>query len=534
MKIALSQSLFRLGDFEANYNKALESLERAVQKKADLLVFPEGGLWSYPPKDFLYHKAFYKIQEEKLLKLKRRLPPFLSLLMPGFYQNNKKIQNGCFLLKNTSPISFFAKEFLPDKGVFFESRYFQKGQIENNFFYLKKRRIQLLICEDLWQTTVLKKKVLKQADIFLSVNASPYRKDKKVDRLKKLQFLAKQSSLGAIYLNLVGAQDSLLFDGGSFVVNKKGKTLWQAAFFQQDFTVLSLPESNKKKPLSSSQSFVNSVSKKNLELQEERERALILGIKEFFYQTGFSKACLGLSGGIDSALVAYLAVQALGVKKVTAYFLPTRYTEKISYEIIEELSQRLKLKVIEKNIEPLRLFFQNDFIKKPLKALTKQNLQSRLRLIYLMTQSNENETLLLGTGNKSELSLGYSTLYGDLSGALLPIGDLLKTEVYDLVSAINKKKQIFPKKLILREPSAELALGQVDSQDLGSYKHLDSFLKNFFKERQHSSKPSHLRWLKKIQTQEFKRKQAPPILKINDQDLGESWRYPIAHQFPFK
>jgi len=522
MKIALSQSLFRLGDFEENYKKALESLEKAKKAKADLLVFPEGGLWSYPPKDFLYDKGFYKAQQEKLLKLKKKLPASLSLLMPGFYQKNKKIQNVCFLIKKTGPISFFAKEFLPDQEVFFESRYFTKGQSEENFFYLKGKSLQLLICEDLWQDSPKSNRAFKKRDLFISVNASPYRKDKKKDRWTQIKALAKQSSLGAVYLNLVGAQDSLLFDGGSLLVSPKGERLWQGAYFEEDFVCLNL-----------GQKKVSPPQMKKISLQEEREKALVLGIREFFYQTGFSKACLGLSGGIDSALVSYLAVQALGADKVQAYFLPTKHTRKISYQLVELLGQNLKLKVFTKSIEPLRLFFEKDFIKKPLKPLTKQNLQSRLRLLYLMTQANESGALLLGTGNKSELSLGYSTLYGDLSGALLPIGDLLKTELYDLVLAINKKRPVFPEKLISREPTAELAPGQMDSKDLGSYKELDAFLKELFNKREFSqagTKKQSL-WLSKIQRQEFKRNQAPPILKLSEHDLGESWRYPISHRF---
>ena len=261
---------------------------------------------------------------------------------------------------------------------------------------------------------------------------------------------------------------------------------------------------------------------------------MILGIKEFFLQTGFEKACLGLSGGIDSALVAYLATQALGSKNLQTYFLPTRYTKKISFQIVEELSRNLNLKLLQKNIDPLRVFFEKSFLKARLKPLTRQNIQSRLRSLYLMTQSNETGSLVLGTGNKSELALGYSTLYGDLSGALLPIGDLLKTEVYDLALAVNKEKKIFPKELLSREPSAELAPHQIDSQDLGPYEKIDPFIREFLRKRHSFGSKSKLQWIQKIQAQEFKRKQAPPLLKLSDQDLGESWRYPIAHKFPIK
>ena len=510
MKIALSQTSFRLGDFDNNYKKLLESLEKAIQQKADLLVFPEGGLWGYSPQDFLYHKRFYKIQDQKIRRLKKKLPDSFKLLLPGFRSYEKKLQNGVFLLEKNKEI-FFAKEYLPDEGVFFESRWFQKGQIKNNFFYCKKKRIQLLICEDFWRASGYKK-----SDILIVVNASPYSVNKQKLRLKRLKLLAKKTKQGAVYLNLAGAQDSLIFDGASLAVNAKGEKVWQGDFFRPDFTTLQTPFDKKAKAGGS------------LTLQAQRERALILGIKEFFFQTGFSKACIGLSGGVDSALVSYLAVQALGAENILAYFLPTRYTRKISFQIVEELSQKLKIKVIQKNMDPLFEFCLKQFFDKKLKPLTRQNLQSRLRMLFLMTQSNEHSCLLLSAGNKSELAMGYSTLYGDLSGALCPIGDILKTELYDLVSFINQQKAVFPKKLILREPSAELRFNQIDSQDLAPYKELDSFLSDFLKSR--DSKKTE--WVKKMKNQEFKRKQAPPILNLTEQDLGKSWRYPIANCFP--
>ncbi|MBC6414869.1 MAG: NAD(+) synthase [Bdellovibrionales bacterium] len=511
MKIALAQTLFRLGDFDNNYDILLQNLKNAIQQKVDILVFPEGGLWGYSAQDFLYHKDFYKIQDKKIQLLKKKLPESLNVLLPGFRYSKKKLENGIFLLERNKKIRFFAKEFLPDKGVFFESRYFEKGKIKDNFFYCKKKRIQLLVCEDLWQEPLYKK-----PDLLISVNASPYSTYKQSLRLKRLRVLSKKTKQGVIYLNLVGSQDSLIFDGASFFLNEKGEKLWQGNFFQPDFKVLSIP-------------FKKEKVIKTLNLNSQRKQALILGMQEFFYQTNFSKACIGLSGGIDSALVAYLAVQALGPENVRAYFLPTRYTRPISFQIVKNLSQNLKLKVIEKNIDSffhacLRFIFS----KRKVKALTQQNLQSRLRMLFLMAQSNEHSCLLLGTGNKSELAMGYSTLYGDLSGALCPIGDLLKTEVYELVNFINQENVIFPKKLIFREPSAELRYNQIDSKELAPYKDLDSFLRSFFKTR--DSKKTD--WVKKIHAQEFKRKQAPPILKITEQDLGESWRYPIANRFP--
>ena len=512
MRIALAQALFRLGDFENNYKELLKNLEK-VKDQADLLIFPEGGLWSYPPKDFLYHKKYFSIQKQKITQIKKKLPKSLSLLLPGYALLNQKRQNGVFLISADKKTRFFAKEFLPDQGVFFESRYFEKGQIQQNYFFWRKKRIQLLICEDFWKSQSFKK-----PDLLIVLNASPYTLKKPGRRIKRLKELNKNSREGSLYLNLVGAQDSLIFDGGSFVLNPKGEKIWQADFFKSDFALLSLP-------------FKKQKTKKALSLQAQKEKALILGIKEFFYQTGFSKACLGLSGGMDSALTAYLAAQALGPQNIKAYFLPSLYTQNMSFKMVKKLKKSLELSVIEKDISALFHFCLKEFFgNKKLKSLTKQNLQSRLRMLFLMAQANESSSLLLSTGNKSELATGYSTLYGDSAGALCPIGDLLKEEVYDLARFIHCQKAVFPKELFLRAPSAELDHGQKDSDDLPAYKELDCFLQKVFQGKEPQNEKED-QILKRVRSQEFKRKQSPPILKITERDLGESWRYPIAHRF---
>ena len=514
MRIALAQTQFRLGAFNNNYQELLKILKKS-KDQADILVFPEGGLWGYPPKDFLYYKKYFKLQEKKIKQLVKQIPPSFFLLLPGFYEDKKQLKNGVFLLKRNKKPIFFAKEFLPDQDVFFESRYFKKGKSEKNFFYWKNKKIQLLICEDFWRAPQIKK-----TDLLIAVNASPYTEGKQKRRLKRLKELSKQTKLGAIYLNLVGAQDSLIFDGASFVLNSKGKKIWQGELFKPDFITLKLPL-NKKSP---------SPLGKNLTEIEQKEQALVLGIKEFFFQTHFSKACLGLSGGMDSALVAYLAVQALGRENVKAYFLPSLFTKKISFEIVKKFSKNLGLTVFQKDITKMFKFCMKDFFKDDLSNIAKQNLQARLRMLFLMAQANESSALLLSTGNKSELATGYCTLYGDLAGALCPIADLLKTEVYQMAEFINKKEALFPKALFLREPSAELAFKQKDRDDLPLYNDLDAFLKKFLETRETKTLKD-LKISQKIQSQEFKRKQAPPLLKLTKQDLGESWRKPIAQQF---
>lgn len=519
MKIALAQVQFALGDFDQNCKQVLNIL-KSTGDKADLIVFPEGGLWGYPPKDFLYQDTYFEIQKQKFQQINKQLKKGVQLLLPAFVKNKNNLQNGVFLFEKSKKPIFFPKEFLPDQGVFFESRYFKKGDATKNFFNWKNKKIQILICEDLWQVVPD-----KTVDLLITVNASPYTDQKQIKRLKKMKDLAKKYNCPVIYLNRIGAQDSLIFDGGSFALNQQGELTWQGKFFKPDFKIFNPLKQKKKSHSSSSKLFLN--------LQEQRRQALILGIKSFFSQTGFSKAVLGLSGGIDSALVAYLAVQALGNKNVKTYFLPSTHTQKISHEIVQQLALKLNIQVVEKNINNLfntvsKWFFGEKTISNPLSL---QNIQSRLRALSLMIEANESSSLLLSTGNKSEIATGYSTLYGDLAGALCPIGDLLKTEVYDLVHFINKSQKIFPKALLLREPSAELAPNQKDQDDLPPYDELDSLLNNILK----NQKPKSLKekeLAKLIQKQEFKRAQAPFILKVSERDFGESWKKPIAHKFP--
>ena len=514
MKIALAQTQFRLGDFDSNYKELLKALQKA-KKEVDLLVFPEGGLWAYPPKDFLYQKKFFKVQDQKIKSLMKKLPSSLTVLLPGYHRKEKILQNGVFLLNKNKKIRFFAKEFLPNQNVFFESRYFQKGKAEKNFFYWKNKKIQLLVCEDFWRFSKLKK-----TDLLIVVNASPYSSKKQKSRLKRMKELAVKTKWGAVYLNLAGAQDSLIFDGASFVLNEKAQKIWQGDFFKPDFKILELPF-KKESPV-----------RKSLKTIEQKERALILGIKEFFYQTGFSKACLGLSGGIDSALVAYLALKALGRENLKVCFLPSVYTKKLSFQIVKSLSRNLKLPVYQKDITKLFKFCLKEFFKNRLSPLGRQNLQARLRMIFLMAQASDSSSLLLAGGNKSELALGYCTLYGDLAGALCPIADLLKTEVFEMARFINKREPVFPKALLLREPSAELAYRQKDRDDLPPYKDLDLFLKSFLEDKEPKNR-TEKQLAYRLQSQEFKRKQSPPLLKVTERDLGEAWRKPIAHRFFF-
>ena len=516
MKIALAQTQFLLGDFDHNEKQVLCFLKQSYGK-ADLLVFPEGGLWGYPPKDFLFCESYFKIQNKKLKSIHKHLKKGMSLLLPAFTKNKDEIQNGVFLFQKNKAPEFFAKQFLANTGVFFEARYFKTGLAEKNVFQIQDKKIQVLICEDLWNIEPKNK-----AEILIALNASPYSKHKQKNRFKKMGELAKKFKAPALYLNSVGAQDSLIFDGGSFALNPKGQLIWQGAFFKPDFKILSFKQLQKK----------SSVKKQRLlKLPEEQKQALILGIKSFFKQTGFSQALLGLSGGMDSSLVAYLASQALGAKNVKAYFLPGPYTSPLSYKIAFKLAKNLKISLKQQSISFLfETFVKEIFGLKKTKSITVQNLQARLRMLVLMAKANETQSLLLSTGNKSEIGVGYLTLYGDSAGALSPLGDLLKSQVYEMARFINKKTPVFPKALLKREPSAELAPRQKDRDDLPPYKELDAILLAFLANKPPSSLTAKALF-KRIQSQEFKRAQSPVILKLTEKDFGDSWKRPIAHKF---
>ena len=523
MNIAIAQARLPLGDFSANSLKVLDVLKKAGDQ-ADLIVFPEGGIWGYPPKDFLWHDHFFALQEEKFKLIQKRLKA--HLLLPSFAKIKGRLQNGAFLFEKGGPKRFFAKEFLPDQGVFFESRYFAKGRVRDNFFIHKGKKIQILICEDMWQTHTAFK-----ADLLIVANASPYTEAKPKARLESLRKLAQKSSCPALYVNRIGAQDGLIFDGGSFALDQKGRPIWQGAFFEPDFKIVNFFEAKKTAKASAGPSQTQKTS--FLRHEAQIEKALVLGIREFFLQAGFSKAVLGLSGGIDSALTAYLAVRALGNQKVSAWFLPGPYTRPLSQDLARQTALNLKIPLREKSISP---FFESSSQSLAPKGkwrnpLSLQNLQSRIRALILLAQADESGALLLSTANKSELAVGYSTLYGDLAGALGPIGDVFKTDVYALSRFINKRDGVFPKALFSREPTAELCPGQKDKDDLPPYSRLDPILKRLLRGKKPLSTEER-RLSLRIKTREFKRAQAPPILKVSDFDLGESWRRPIVGKFP--
>ena len=511
MKIALAQINSFTADILFNEKIILEYISKAQKKGAPLVIFPEIALNGYSPLDLLHRKFFLQKTAQSIKKIHKEIPKDMVVLLgavgPGFPPTIS-----VFKLQKNKPAKIFSKEILANYDVFDEERYFQKGNLQDNYFTFKNYLIQILICEETWRKPCLKYK--KKPDLIISLNASPFSELKDQKRKQVSRKWIKKYQCPFIYVNSVGGQEELIFDGGSFILDKTGKLLHQSPFFQENLSDFSLQEKVK-------------ATKKNTSKLEHTIQALTFGISEFVRKNGFKKVHLGLSGGVDSALVAALACKALGKKKVTLFFLPGPFTSSLSKKCARQMADHIECPLISQDIEK----FYFDFLeskhltsKKQFLDITKQNIQARLRSLFLMAYANNHpESLLLGTSNKSELALGYGTLYGDLTGGLLPIGDVFKTEVYPLARYLK-----VPNSILRRSPSAELKKNQKDEDDLPPYKILDPILKKLIEREEDPNNPFENKIFKEIINSEFKRRQSPPILKIKNRSFDRGWRLPLS------
>lgn len=511
MKIALAQINSFTADILFNEKTILKYIIKAQRKGVQLLIFPEIALNGYSPLDLLHRKFFLQKTTQSIKKIHKETPKNMVVLLgavgPGFPPTIS-----VFKLQKDKPAQIFSKEVLANYDVFDEERYFQKGNIQDNYFTYKNHFLQVLICEETWRKPCLKHK--KKPNLIISLNASPFSELKDQKRQQVSGKWAKKYQCPFIYVNSVGGQEELIFDGGSFVLDKTGKLLHQSPFFQENLSYFSLEKKTK-------------ALKENTSKPEHTVKALTFGISEFVRKNGFQKVHLGLSGGVDSALVAALACKALGEKKVTLFFLPGPFTSSFSQKCAYQMAHHIKCPLISQDIEK----FYFDFLeskhltsKKQFSDITKQNIQARLRNLFLMAHANNHpESLLLGTSNKSELALGYGTLYGDLTGGLLPIGDVFKTEVYPLARYLK-----IPDSILRRSPSAELKKNQKDEDDLPPYKILDPILKKLIEKEEDPNSPFEKKIFKEIINSEFKRRQSPPILKIKNRSFDRGWRLPLS------
>lgn len=538
LRIALAQINSHLGDFEFNFQKILSFTERARERRCDLVLFPEASLFGYHPVDLLERASIVAQQEKFLARLSKEIPKGLAVIVgaivPNTTKKGKAFWNAAVFIERGKKPRIFPKQLLPTYDVFDESRHIQPGDATKNIFTYKGHRILMTICEDIWAWPLkngpkysrygenpIQKIKRGSVDLALNISASPYTETKFADRRTVVAQTVKHLGVPLVYVNMVGAQDELIFDGGSFALNEKGKVIAQCVRFEEDFNVLDLKTED---------ASVLEIPEQGL---ETIRRALVLGIRDFVSKTGFEKVHLGLSGGIDSAVVACLLADAIGPMNVHAIGLRGPFTSNDSVKLAKKLAENLHIGWTDMSIESIyqqtiaefeRAFGKQDF------GIVHENAQARLRGLLLMAYSNKNKSLLVGTSNKTELAVGYTTLYGDMCAGLIPIGDLLKSEVYALARHYNAEFELIPAKIIERPASAELRAGQKTEESLLPFAQLDPAIQNLVEHLNPPKSELDERVLTMLFASEFKRWQAAPILKVTNHAFGRGRRLPIAHR----
>ncbi|MEH2073890.1 MAG: NAD+ synthase [Nostoc sp.] len=549
MKIAIAQINPTIGDLLFNAQKILEAAQRAASSGARLLLTPELSLCGYPPRDLLLNPSFVEAMGISLQNLAQDLPPNLAVLVGTVEQNleasitgGKTLFNSIALLEDGKVKQVFHKRLLPTYDVFDERRYFEAG-LQANYFTLDDIHIGVTICEDLWNDEEFWGKrtyavnpiadlAILGVDLIVNLSASPYTVGKQQLRETMLKHSAVRFQQPIIYANQVGGNDDLIFDGRSFALNRQGEVMCRARGFDTDLLVVEFDETQRDLQLSSVEPAYESED-------EEIWQALVLGVRDYARKCRFSKVVLGLSGGIDSAIVAAIASAALGKENVLGVLMPSPYSSEHSISDALALADNLGIKT---NLLPIGELMQGfdqtlgDLFAGTEFGLAEENIQSRIRGNLLMAIANKFGYLLLSTGNKSEMAVGYCTLYGDMNGGLAVIADVPKTRVYSLCQWLNRNKEIIPQNVLTKAPSAELKPGQVDQDSLPPYEILDDILQRLIHNHQSATQivaAGHDsvivdRVIQMVARAEFKRRQAPPGLKITDRAFGTGWRMPIA------
>lgn len=536
LNILLAQINPTVGDLTGNLSKIVNCIRKAREGKADFLLFPELVLSGYPPDDLLIDSPFIQACEEALYKILPETEGIVVVLgLPRRIKGEKPLANSAAILSDGKVIGYQDKTLLPTYDLFDERRYFEPAQ-EQKVWNLKGMKVAITICEDLWQHSQLSqvdyaKDPIAQLlplkpNLLFNLSASPFSKGKSNQREQVCSKAAKTLQCPLYLCNQIGANDGIIFDGQSLFCNASGTVTGKAIAFQEE---LWNPHHAKNALLSSS--------------TEELYQALILGIRDYFQKLGFKKACLGLSGGIDSAIVACLAKEALGGENVLAIGMPSRYTSTQSLVDAQALVKNLIIAYREISIEnPFDAFISllDPYFEGKSIDLTEENLQARIRGMLLMAFSNKFGYLVLSTGNKSELALGYCTLYGDMCGGLAPIGDLLKEEVYRLAHWINREREIIPQSILQKAPSAELRPNQKDSDTLPEYAIVDRVIRDYIERsldpetliQESQIDPSLVYALiKKMHQNEYKRSQAPLALRVSERSFSTGRRFPIVQRF---
>lgn len=458
-RIAVAQLNFFVGDIKENTQIILECIQNAKQASVDLLIFPELALSGYPPEDLLLREDF-KRQILHALKVIQEKSSAITILLGHPDYNSKGIYNAASLIQDQKIVTIYHKQYLPNYGVFDERRYFIPGN-SDGLFKIKNLCIGILICEDLWYSQPASALKEKGAQLLVCINASPFDYTKANQRLKVTEGRIKETHLPILYVHGVSGQDDLVFDGGSQAFDAKGHLIAEAGFFKETLWLVDLK-------INSSAQFIPQTLLPKLLIDEAIYKALVLAVRDYVNKNHFPGVLIGLSGGIDSALVLAIAVDALGKDRVHAVFLPSRYTSQLSQEIVQTLVKKFSVPFNSLSIEPSFSAFLCTLDldpKRPPIGLANENIQARCRAVLLMALSNQSGKLLLNCTNKSELAVGYGTLYGDMAGGYAVLKDISKTLVYQLATYRNRES-IFPDTLMTRPPTAELAENQKDEDIL--------------------------------------------------------------------
>jgi len=534
LRIVCAQINCTVGDLEGNSRKITDYLRKAKECSADIVVFPELAITGYPPEDLLYKPKFIEDNIKKLKEITKTVGDLVAII--GFVdKQDNNLYNAAAVISEYKVKGIYHKMILPNYGVFDEKRYFKPGD-NPLVFKLNDRICGVNICEDIWHKDgPIKSQVSHGAQLILNINASPYYAGKIRDREEIIRKQAKENKIDIAYINLVGGQDEIVFDGQSMIVNREGEIINRAEAFREDLMIADLPVRADKE-----NSTPIALEKK--ELEPSPYLALLLGLKDYVHKNGFKKVVLGLSGGIDSSLVATLAVDALGKENVTGIFMPTRYSSEESRIDVHQLTKNLDIKLINVSIEQIYKMYLT--ILEPHFAgmkrdVTEENLQARIRANVIMAFSNKFGWLVLTTGNKSEMSTGYATLYGDMAGGLAVIKDVPKTLVYELAKYRNTISNVVPERVLTKEPTAELKMNQRDRDTLPDYEILDSILKAYVEEDKHTEEITSPEFpeetvravINMVDKSEYKRKQSAPGIKITPKAFGKDRRMPITNGY---
>ena len=533
MLVAIAQMNVVLGDLPGNRNRIVEAAHKAVSMRVDILLTPELSLCGYPPEDLLLRPDFYRSTEHTLQTLAQATRELDVAIVVGHpLAEGGRHYNAATVFLRGERLCTYRKQHLPQYEVFDECRYFSAGH-DTVVFEHAGVRFGLAICEDVWYAGPTMNAKTAGAEVLLVLNASPYHLDKAVDRQGVLQQRVAETGLSMVYCNLVGGQDELVFDGASCILTGEGKPLLQLPQFRETFGTAEY---------SAGQWTTTDASMPPSSLDSQIYEALVLGVRDYFAKNGFAGAYLGLSGGIDSALTLCVAVDALGPDRVRPIIMPSPYTAQMSIDDSLTLSANLGVSSEIVNIQPAMETYES--ILAPYFAglpadTTEENLQARIRGNLLMALSNKSGWLVLTTGNKSEMAVGYCTLYGDMAGGFAVLKDLFKTKVYEVCRWINREREIIPWRIIDRPPSAELRPDQTDQDSLPPYEVLDAIVAAYMEQdlspreimAQGFAEADVQRVVRLLRISEHKRRQSPVGIRLTRRGFGKDWRYPITNRY---